>query len=310
MSTAGGIGGEKPVDPELLKIMEEFYAEGDGLSTSGQDEGSLQPLEGIPVNPETMDQLGMQSVPAGVGKMELSAKHLLIQKLLGSEEEVWRTSPKLFLARIYYRLTKLHALRAASKLLQHWPESFAIEVSDVSRVLMLVYRCVTCGMQQEQLMGCISAIVEKDTSGETSIELIKAARNVSRMFVDDHMSGREPQDAALNVALAIFSASAKQTANPAVAAELLQATTLHHLISVAHLAVGPQRRDLLRLLSQAINLLSSAAFHRCFCFVLLSFSALLFFVSSHQCPCCSDTAACSLRWLQKCQMYCQQSSQT
>ena len=47
---------------------------------------TLPDLESIPVRHETLEELGMQSIPTGVSKMGLKKKHLLIQELLRNEE--------------------------------------------------------------------------------------------------------------------------------------------------------------------------------------------------------------------------------
>ena len=57
---------------------------------------TLPDLDSIPVRHETLEELGMQSVPTGVSKMGLKKKHLLIQELLRNEE-VRQLSVCLFL---------------------------------------------------------------------------------------------------------------------------------------------------------------------------------------------------------------------
>jgi len=211
----------------------------------------LPQLDSIPVRHETLDELGMQTVSTGLGKLGLKKKHLLIQELLRNEE-VWRTNAPLFLARAYERLAKLNALLAASRLLQHWPCSIPIAVDSVSSMLMLIYRCVACGMERKELMGCVSSIVAREDCGATTVRLVQAACIIARQFVQDHNAGQSPEHAALDVALAILSAAIQQTKNPCVAQELLQVSTIKHLLAVAHLAVGVQRRTLLRLLAEVV----------------------------------------------------------
>eukprot|EP00656_Telonema_subtile_P005025 TRINITY_DN12284_c0_g1_i1.p1 TRINITY_DN12284_c0_g1~~TRINITY_DN12284_c0_g1_i1.p1 ORF type:complete len:1939 (+),score=482.72 TRINITY_DN12284_c0_g1_i1:116-5932(+) len=236
------------VEPQDL--LAEVIPEGMPSTATGDDPESLPEPNTVPVRQESPEDLGMQSVPTGVGKLELAKKHALIQDLLRNEE-IWRTNAALFLARAYQRLSKLHALRAASRLLQHWPASIPVEVESVSQLLMLIYRCVACGMEKEQLMGCVSSIVGREDCSETTAHLIQAACKILRVFVVDHIAGKAPRDAALEVGLAIISAATRQTA-PCVQQVLLTGSTLRHLVAVSHLSVGPQRRTVLRLLSQVV----------------------------------------------------------